>query len=106
MTVLDSNLRKAAVLLRSLDGETAAVMLAQLSPAEADSLRAAIRTIGAVDPEEQADVVSEFRRTRPTAAIGHNLGVELELSAQHNGSEAGFDGPLTSSTHSGSAKRF
>jgi flagellar motor switch protein FliG len=75
-----ANLRKAAVLLRSLDGDTAAIMLAQLSPAEAASLRAAIRNLGTIDVEEQADVAAEFRRTRPAMASQSAGGVELELS--------------------------
>ena len=62
MTTIDSNLRKAAVLLRSLDADTAAMLLAQLSPEEAAAIRAAIRALGPIDPEEQADVVAEFRR--------------------------------------------
>ena len=56
------------MLLRSLDADTAAIMLAQLSPEEAASIRGAIRALGPVDPDEQADVLAEFRRTRPAAA--------------------------------------
>jgi flagellar motor switch protein FliG len=81
MTGMDSNLRKAAVLIRSLDSDTAAVMLAQLSAEEAASIRAAIREIGTLDPEEQADVAAEFQRTRPATSMRPRAGVELELSA-------------------------
>ena len=80
MANIHPDLRKAAVLFRSLDSDTAAVMLAQLSPDEASSLRAAIRELGAIDPEEQADIAAEFRRSRPTAAEKKG-GVELSLSS-------------------------
>jgi flagellar motor switch protein FliG len=75
-----ANLRKAAVFIRSLDAETASTLLAQLSPSEAQALRAATRLIGALDPEEQADVVAEFRSARPLATESANDGVELALS--------------------------
>ena len=68
------------MLFRSLDSATAAVMLAQLSGDEAASLRAAIRELGDIDPEEQADIAAEFRRRRPMAA-DNKAGVELSLSS-------------------------
>jgi flagellar motor switch protein FliG len=74
-------LRKAAVLLRSLDSDTAAIMLAQLSPSEAASIRGAIRVLGSVDQEEQSAVLAEFRRTQPAAGTHALSGVELELSS-------------------------
>ncbi len=49
MTNVDPNLRKAAVLLRSLDADTAAVMLGQLSAEEAATIRAAMRAVGQVE---------------------------------------------------------
>jgi len=92
MALMDSNLRKAAVLIRSLDGDTAAVMLAQLSAAEAASIRAAIRQLGSVDPAEQADVAAEFQRTRPAMPAQparSQAAVELELSS--SAGIAGFE---------------
>jgi flagellar motor switch protein FliG len=68
------------VLIRSLDSDTASMMLGQLSPEEAAALRAAMRELGPVDPEEQADIAAEFRRTRPVAGQTAS-GVELSLSA-------------------------
>ena len=87
MTTVSSNLRKAAVLLRSLDSDTAAIMLAQLSREEASSIRAVLRGLGTIDPEEQADVAAEFRRTRPTLAGHVSGGVELSLSSPFVGNE-------------------
>ena len=76
-----TNLRKAAVLLRSVDAETAATLLAQLSTDEAMTLREAMRGLGALDPEEQAVVLAEFRRGKPLAGQPANRGVELSLSS-------------------------
>ena len=81
MTTTQTNLRKAAVLIRSLDSDTAAIMLGQLSPEEATSIRAAIRGLGQIDSEEQEDVLAEFRRTRPAVGSAASNGVELELSS-------------------------
>jgi len=77
-----ANLRKAAVLIRSLDPDTAAVMLGQLSQEEATAIRAAIRALGTIEEDEQAEIVAEFRRTRPADGAMHKSGgVELELSS-------------------------
>src|SRR4051812_26916741 len=76
-----ANIRKAAVLLRSLDADTAALMLSQLSATEAAAIRAAIRNLGPLDQEEQADVAAEFRRVRPTVSENAASAVELSLSS-------------------------
>jgi flagellar motor switch protein FliG len=75
-----ANIRKAAVLLRSVDADTAATLLAQLSTDEAIALREAMRGLGPVDPEEQADVLAVFRREKPIAGESVNRGVELSLT--------------------------
>lgn len=87
-----SHIRKAAVLLRSLDADTAAKLLAQLSPAEAAAIRVAVRSLGQLDPEEQADVAAEFRRVAPVAV---DDGVELTLST-----------PAASTPASNGSRRF
>lgn len=80
MSTLSPNLRKAAVLIRSLDADAAASLLAQLSVEDAEALRAAAQSIGPIDPEERADVAAEFRRAAPIAAKPAADGVELRLS--------------------------
>jgi flagellar motor switch protein FliG len=77
----NSSLRKAAVLVRSMDADTAATLLTQLSPAEAAALRGAVRALGAVDAEEEADVLAEFRRNGKMAGSRTMPGVELKISA-------------------------
>jgi len=88
MAYSSQNIRKAAVLIRSLDAETAARLLAQLPPAEAKAVREAVATLGPIDSEEQADVAAELRRSLPLAgAAAASRGVELELTSVANATE-------------------
>jgi flagellar motor switch protein FliG len=80
MTRSSDQLRKAALLMRSVDSDTAAVLLAQLSPEEATAVREAMRSLGPVDADEQADLVAEFRRSSASAAKSLERGVELSIS--------------------------
>lgn len=89
-----ANLRKAAVLLRTVDADTAAALLAQLSTDEAMALRTAMQGLGPIDPQEQADVLSEFRRERPPLRDAASRGVELSLSSHEPLSQ-----PASPSTH-------
>jgi flagellar motor switch protein FliG len=82
MNALSPNLRKAAILIRSLDADAAASLLAQLSADEASELRAAAQTLGPIDPEERADVLAEFRRAVPIAAKPAADGVEVAFTSQ------------------------
>jgi flagellar motor switch protein FliG len=75
-----TNLRKAAILIRSLDADTSAKLLAQLSPAEAKSLRMAIQSLGQIEADERADVAAEFRRVAPVVAEDPRAAVQIELS--------------------------
>ena len=84
MSAASPNFRKAAVLIRSLDAESAACLLAQLSAEEADALREAALALGPIDPEERADVVAEFRRAAPIASRPAAEGVELSITARDN----------------------
>jgi flagellar motor switch protein FliG len=84
----NSNLRKAAVLLRSVDAETAATLLAQLTTEEARTLREAMREIGAPEADEQAQVLAEFRRGKPATNEPMERGVELTLSSAGLGSNS------------------
>jgi flagellar motor switch protein FliG len=86
-----------------MDSETAAIMLAQLSADEATPLRTAMRELGPLDPEEQSDVIAEFRRSQPAAAAT-SRGVELEFSADAHGSA--YNAMRDQSVSTGSSKRF
>jgi flagellar motor switch protein FliG len=99
MTSVDRNLRKAAVLLRSLDTATAAVMLGQLSAEEAATIRAAMRAVGQVETHEQADVMAELRGARPAKIASGSSDVELTLSSSYSDESSG-------EVVAASAKRF
>src|SRR3954454_23730256 len=105
MTNIDSNMRKAAVLLRSLDADTATMMLRQLSAEEAAAIRVAMRAVGPVESGEQADVVAELRRVRPKKKVPDAADVELALSpafASDAYSERGENHGVAGSTTMGS----
>src|SRR4051812_16942074 len=80
-TMMDSNLRKAAVLLRSLDADTAAMMLGQLSMDEAVAIRAAMRSLGPIDSDEQVHLLAELGRSRNPTSRTDSGDVELSLSS-------------------------
>jgi flagellar motor switch protein FliG len=86
MPTLTPTLRKAAVLIRSLDADTAAAVLSRLSPAEAKAVRLAIHSLGEIDDDERADVSAEFRRTGAVAQEDPRHGVELDLSSSFSSS--------------------
>ena len=87
-----ANLRKAAILVRSLDADTAATLLAQLSADEASAIRAGVRSLGPIDPEEQADVAAELRSAKPVTAEAPARGVEVSFSAAAIGETESDDG--------------
>jgi flagellar motor switch protein FliG len=72
------NLRKAAVLVASLDAERAEAMLAQMAPAQAQALRAAVEALGELDPVEQSEVIEEFFRIGPLLPDREPSGIELD----------------------------
>jgi flagellar motor switch protein FliG len=88
LTMIDSNLRKAAVLLRSLDSDTATMMLGQLSAEEAAAVRSAMRSLGPMDSDEQANVLAELDRGRTPATRTEFGDVELSLSSSFHESSA------------------
>jgi flagellar motor switch protein FliG len=108
MTKVDPHLRKAAVLLRSLDADTAAVMLGRLSSEEAATIRAAMRAVGQVDTGDQAEVVAELRGGRPAKIPSGTGDVELTLSSSFTGERYGERGTLSSvdDDFAGSSNRF
>jgi len=70
--------RKAAVLVASLDPASAQQLLAQMSPEHADRVRSAIDELGPVDVEEQAEVIEEFFRIGPLVPEQSPPGIELD----------------------------
>lgn len=70
MSEPSSDIRKAAILVRSLGAETTAFLLGQLSPAERETIRGAVRSLGTVTDGERTRVVAEFQRLATGVGTG------------------------------------
>jgi flagellar motor switch protein FliG len=76
----ERQLRKAAILVASLDDALAERMLADLPPDDAQAVRTVLTRLDAIDPEEQSDVVDQFRRSSRVSSPHRTEGVELDAS--------------------------
>ena len=70
-------IRKAAVLVASLDRDAADVVMNQMTPLQARLVRRAMVELGSIDPAEQNDVIEDFFRTAPRVAKDDLEGIEL-----------------------------
>lgn len=80
LTKSPANLRKAAVLIRSLDSESATVLLSQLSADEARAVRQAMHELGEVDPAEQEELRDALRKPEKEIQPDDQGGVEFAFS--------------------------
>ncbi|MFV2068187.1 MAG: FliG C-terminal domain-containing protein [Pirellulales bacterium] len=78
--VIAPALRKAAILVSSLDGPLADALLARLSADEAAAIRRAAAEVHHVAPSEAESLVLEFRQVRPRATVGDGGDVVFESS--------------------------
>ena len=78
MTRKHRNLRKAAILLASLNSDHAEALLGQMAPAQADALRQAVARLAEIDPDEQDGVIEEFFRIGPLVPDKQPSGIELD----------------------------
>ncbi len=72
------NLRKAALLIASLDEVHVDALMRQMSLQQADRLRQAIAELGEINPREQNDVIEEFFRISPLIPDRHPTGIALD----------------------------
>lgn len=72
------NLRKAAILVASLDRSSADALLNQMTAEQAQRLRRALVELGPVDPDEQTEVIEEFFRIGPLVPVKFPAGVDLD----------------------------
>lgn len=72
------SLRKAAILVASLDSPTADLLLSQMGSAQADEVRHAILRLSDVDPLEQNEIIAEFFRIGPLMPQKDPPGIELD----------------------------
>ncbi len=72
------SLRKAAILVASLDSPTADLLLSQMGLGQADEVRHAILRLSDVDPLEQNEIIEEFFRIGPLMPQKNPPGIELD----------------------------
>lgn len=72
------NVRKAAILLASLDAEHADALLRQMTPAQAQALRQAVGELGQIHADEQGEVIEEFFLAKALTPPADTAGLELD----------------------------
>src|SRR5256885_9256209 len=72
------SLRKVAIVLASLDNETADALIDQMSAERASQVRRAMIELEQLDPAEQEEIVGEFLRHGQATKRASHAGVELE----------------------------
>ena len=74
----DAGIRKAAILVASLDQAAADALLDHLSSAQAALVREAVMSIDEIAPEELQRVIDDFRRIGPLIPGSSPAGIELD----------------------------
>jgi flagellar motor switch protein FliG len=74
----DAGIRKAAILVASLDHAAADLLLGQLEPERANQVRHAARYLDDVDAEQRQRIIDEFRRIAPMVPGPSPSGIELD----------------------------
>jgi flagellar motor switch protein FliG len=75
-----NTLRKAAILIASLDTHSADALLDEMAPEEAARVRNAVMELGDVDPQEQQQIMRDFVGHHPHVALPDEPAVELDPS--------------------------
>ena len=78
ISLQDAGIRKAAILVASLDQAAADVLLRQLGPERADLVRQAVAYLDEIDAEERQRIIDEFRRIGPMVPGPSPSGIELD----------------------------
>jgi len=74
------SVRKAAVLVASLDSKSADALLEQMTPDQASHVRSAVMELGEISPAEQDQVIQEFMQVGPLVPGDQHAGIELDDS--------------------------
>lgn len=77
-TMYEAGIRKAAILLASLDEAAADLLLEQLPPKDAQLVRQASMAIDQIDAAERRRVIDEFQRIGPMVPEQCPAGIELD----------------------------
>ena len=104
MKTSDDNLRRAAILVASLDGPAADRVLEQLPEEDAARVRRMLVELDEIDHDEQQRVIGEFVRSRPAVPSASRRaapvagGVELESGLARRLSLDGYAAPPSNSS--------
>jgi flagellar motor switch protein FliG len=89
ISLQDAGIRKAAILVASLDRAAADLLMQRLGPERANLVRQAVKYLDDVGGEERQRIVDEFRRISPLVPGPSVSGIELDrLPASHWGKTA------------------
>jgi flagellar motor switch protein FliG len=75
-----NTLRKAAILVSSLDARAADALLDEMPPEQAARVRNAVMELGDIDPREQQQIMRDFVRHTPQRSLHADPAVELDPS--------------------------
>ena len=78
MNAVTNGIRKAAILVSSLDESAADRVLDQMDPRQARLVRQAVIDLDDIDPREQRRVIDEFFQVEPIASRNDLSGIELD----------------------------
>lgn len=78
MPLTPRGIRKAAILVSSLDQASADRLLDQMDPRQAQRVRNAVFELGDIDPVEQKRIIEEFFRLGPLLPQKQHPGIELD----------------------------
>lgn len=88
---MNNQLRKAAILVASLDKASAEALLAQMPKAIAQRVLAAAKELGPIDPREQQEVLSDFARQSgkplPPSPAPNSFSQSLSAASSSSASE-------------------
>ena len=78
ISLQDAGIRKAAILVASLDQAAADLLLRQLGPERAALVRQAVTYLDDIDADERQRIIDEFRRIGPMVPGPSPAGIELD----------------------------
>lgn len=94
--MLPPSLRKAAVLLSSLDADTADAILGQMPPEDAAKVRSALMELDSIPADEQQQVLADFLgRQSPLAASAADVELMLDPAVEESAATASMLGTKT-----------
>ena len=89
MSLDNAGVRKAAILVASLDPAAADALLDRLDPARANLVRQAVMVLDEIETGERQRVLDEFRRIGPMVPDKSPPGIELDGAASDIGRVVG-----------------